>query len=325
LFTNILTDYENFIIRKKINDVEINETTKGVINNIMNSENLTATIIERNRGRRGTGRSRTVVNTINPSGNRNTSFCIFTTPLVCHFDQTNLTSIKKFYSKENEIEVIGNRLKDRLRQIVVERVYNALGRREEDDRVNNQYDKLYNNKKVKSLTKSLSATNSPVITKTDHFTHTPVINSRLYKKPEKEEQILTKEFVVRKLNEYKDNCVLTKKVHIKDIVKRYKLNLKSAKPLDVGKKLEDTGKMINDYEFMKKSPKVGIVDINRKKMLYPKALVETNSNYYIRLNRNNMGPTISKFPINQLDMRIKDNLCINGENSFYKNIPNSYK
>jgi hypothetical protein len=279
LFTNILNDYENFIIMQKINDIEIDETTHQIINNIKNSSALPNTILAKKNVPEIDRKCSQSLMT-----HKNISFCIFNTPMINYFDQTSLKSIKKLYSKQNELGDISAELRARLRQVIMERIHTAIGKKDEDLRLHNQYDKLY--KKVKKG-KSFSATNSPVINKLDF---TP--NNRLYNKPEKEEQILTKEFVCMKLNEYKDNCVFTKKVHIKDIVKRYKLNLKSARPLDVGKKLEDTKKILSDYENMKKTPKLNFKEIIKKKPLYPKAVVEANSNYYIRLNRNNLGPVL---------------------------------
>jgi hypothetical protein len=87
------------------------------------------------------------------------------------------------------------------------------------------------------------------------------------------------------------------KIHIKDMLKKYKLNPKTAKQIDVYKKLEDTDRIVCDYEKMKRSPpKVVLKDIAKfeKKRIYGNMVVETNSNYYVRLKRDQLVPTIGK-------------------------------
>jgi hypothetical protein len=102
---------------------------------------------------------------------------------------------------------------------------------------------------------------------------------------------------------------IQKRGDFKEVFKKYKIN---SNRMNVRENLKATDRLVKNYEVNIKSPRVKSQMSKNPQSNIPKnVLKETNSNLYIKINRNNLGP--------KLDLRNKKPEKI-GTPSFYNNI-----
>lgn len=88
---------------------------------------------------------------------------------------------------------------------------------------------------------------------------------------------------------------LNKDIEVKNMLKKFKLNPRNENRMNVRENLKNTAKLVLDYENRKRSPRVYSHLPTKEENNFAKNIfVETNSNLYIKINRNNFGPKLGR-------------------------------
>jgi hypothetical protein len=232
------------------------------------------------------------------------TFGIVNSDYVNFFNQETLKNNRKFYSKENELLIIKDLIHNQVKKSIRSRISNFLAQQENSTNLNlkKKFKSLKNSPMKTSRSKSRDTSpqaeeNKSSCNSQRNTTH--AYSSRnLYPEPKKHEDLLKTKFVLSKIYEFKFHGNLQKKCDIKELKNEFKLNrdkikydLNVAENLEVVDKLMENRKMINLIKpaVRKKATERG-EELRRENDI----IVDTNSNFYTRIERNNMDLKISK-------------------------------
>lgn len=340
MFIKVIEDLEIFIKTQKDKEKELNidKNVIGIINEIKTSNKLTKTIIEHNKLIK-TIQKEKVINSSPVSVYKNfpnqETINIFNIDHINYFNQNFFKNCKKYYHRTNETKLIKQEVIEFISKTIREKMYtkfleNKNNKKKVDikikkenkdniDDIDNKDNK--DNKNSLSFNETFFLKTTKDFFKVNKYKRFISPETRLYTKPPKHKEILTENFVIEKIFEYRFNGGLQKKIDLKEVVKKFKIKeKKDLNDINLNHKMDLTSRVVNDYITNRNNrinpiKKLSVINNNEK---------ITRDVFVTKIDRNNIDLQISKilYFVNIVDLkrRDKDNTYLNNHENYLKKI-----
>jgi hypothetical protein len=255
-------------------------------------------------------------------GSREThTFGLLKSEYLSYFNQETMINNKKLFCKENELIILGDLITHQIKKHLRTRISNFFIQQGIDLNTKRKHESMKNSPiknyplNIYSKSKSRSRGTSPM---TKYIEEYKKINSpkklitahgsgnhtsrELYPEPKKQDELLKTNFVLSKIFEYKFHGNLHKKYDLKILKNEFKINKEKVKyDLDMEGTINDVDKLIENRKLSnfnmimknKNNRNNTAVDEDQSKREND-IMVETNSNYYTKIDRNKMDLKLSK-------------------------------